>query len=223
MSCSHRAALGSHRKGVALVVILAFVALLTALVLAYFSYSSLQRQISSASSSQATVDVFARGAVNTILGDLRQEIAAGSTISTVAAGSVTVTNYFPSTNFTAVPAMVGFSNAAGLENLVKISRNGSNFFPSSASYNTATYPSANRAAGVSSTNTSQNGRAISLARWNKPLLLSATAATNGAFVAPDWILVNRAGANPTTCSTNMIWSGSALQTSTVIGRYAYAI
>lgn len=222
-SCFHRPALGGRRKGVALVVILAFVALLTALVLAYFSYSSLQRQISSASSNQTTVDLFARGAVNTIVGDLRQEIVAGSTISTVTAGSATVTNYFPSTNFTAVPAVVGFSSAAGLENLVKISRNGTNFFPSSANYDTATYPSANRAAGVSSTNTSQNGRAISLARWNKALLLSATAATNGAFVAPDWILVNRAGGNPTTWNTNLIWSGSAATTTTVIGRYAYAI
>ena len=53
----------SH-QGFALVVILAFVVLLTVLVLAYFSYSALQRQISSASSNQATAEIFAQGAIN---------------------------------------------------------------------------------------------------------------------------------------------------------------
>lgn len=209
--------------GASLVIILAFIVLLTVLVLAYFSYSSLQRQISQASVSQAAVEVFAKGAVNTIIGDLRQEILAGSTnISTNSSYPV----YYPVKATTMVPALSGFSTNAGLENVVKVSRSGSNFF-SGTNYNTTDYPSTNRAAQLSTTAASQNGRYLSLDRWNAALLLgknntnSATDLTPANFTAPDWILVARDGSNPTAWNANMRWS--ATSSSTVVGRFAYVI
>jgi hypothetical protein len=207
-----------------LVIILAFVVLLTVLVLAYFSYSSLQRQISQASVNQAAAELFAKGTVNTLIGDLRQEILAGSTnISTNASHPV----YYPTTAATMVPALAGFTTNAGLENLVKVSRTGSAFF-SGTNYATATHVPANRAAALSTTNASQNGRFFSLDRWNSHLLL-AKANTNSAtdltptntFTAPDWIFVSRDGSNPTAWNNTLRWSTT--EASTVVGRYAYAI
>lgn len=216
----------SRERGVALVLILVFIVLLTVLVLAYFSYSGLQRQISQANVNQAAVDVFARGAVNTLIGDLRQEIRAGSTNLSTNAASYSV--YFPRTAVTAVSAISGVATNAGLENLLKVSRSGTPFFPVNANYDTANFPSTNRAAGVSTTNSSQNGRHLMPARWNAPLLIAKANPSSSTdftpisqFVPPDWILVARDGSNPTSWNANLRWSPSA--PSSVIGRYAYVI
>lgn len=206
--------LRARRRGFALVVILAFVVLLTVLVLAYFSYSSLQRQISNSSSSQATVDIFAQGAIASIVTDFKREIAAGSTTNVYGTNTV----YLPLASSNAAPVRVGTTNS--LPNLVKRSASGLTFFPGGPS----------RASAISSTNASQNGRSISPARWNKSLLLpksdtnSVTDLTpTNAFSAPDWIYVDRGGGNPTTWSTALRWNGTPTNTNTVIGRYAYAI
>ena len=67
------------RSGVALVIVLCFVVLLTALVLALISRSLSNGLISSASSNGTRTDLYGHGAVDQIIGDLRQEIADGST------------------------------------------------------------------------------------------------------------------------------------------------
>lgn len=211
-------------RGASLVIILAFVVLLTVLVLAYFSYSSLQGRISQASVNQAAAELFARGAVNTLIGDLRQEIRAGSTnIATNAAHPV----YYPTSPSTMVPAISGFTTNTGLENLLKVSRGGVPFF-SGTHFDAPAFPPATRASGISTATASQNGRVFSLDRWNAPLLL-AKANTNSAtdltptntFAAPDWIYVARDGSNPTTWTNNLRWNPS--NATTVVGRYAYAI
>lgn len=227
---SHRKSPASRRRGLALVVILACVVLLTVMVMAYFSYSSLQRQISSSSANQTSSDIFALGAANSVIGDLKQEIAAGSTITPITIGAVKVTNFFPATAAAAVPAIAGFATNAGLENLVKVSRYGTDFFP--ASYlNAGAYGPSSRAINLSTTNASKNGRYVSAEDWNKPLLLGRLD-TNGAtddtpvaaFVPPDWILVNRAGGNPSNPAISSVqWTPDAANTNAVIGRYAYAV
>lgn len=201
-----------NSTGFALVVILAFVVLLTVLVLAYFSYSALQRQISSASSNQATVDIFSQGAINTIVSDFKQEIFAGSTNFTVGTNTISI----PLTQSNAIPARVGTSS--NLPNLIKRSAGGLAFYPGGPV----------RASAASTTNASQNGRSMSPSRWNAAMLLpkaatNSTDLTPANFTAPDWILVNRGGGNPTAWSSDMAWSGGATNTNTVIGRYAYAI
>lgn len=193
--------------------ILAFVVLLTVLVLAYFSYSSLQRQISSSSSNQATVDIFAQGAINSIVTDFKQEIAAGSSTNVYGTNKV----YTPLASSNAAPVRVGTS--ANLPNLVKRSGSGLAFYPGGPA----------RASAISSTNASQNGRSISPARWNQALLLakadtnSTTDFTPANFTAPDWIYVNRGGGNPTSWSTALRWNSNPSDTNVVVGRYAYAI
>ncbi len=251
---------GDRRGGVALVIILAFVVLLTGLIIAFFSRSLLDRQISNSSASQAKVSAFADGAASAIIGDLDQEIAAGSVRVTtgvpVGSGTVSSTVYIegggPTASQTFVPALVVSTGSAGEENLVKESKYQQPFFPGTGNYNltgntvttvvsgttvissatnTVAYPASNRAASVSSTTTSLNGRYCTPARWNEPLLLPVTsgtdytpALTSGTFTPPDWILVARDGSNPAIANlsgTNGQYVTSG--TNPVVGRYAYAI
>ena len=216
----------SRRNGAALVLVLILVVLLTALAVAMFSRAISDRQSSYSSASQSKAELLARGAIAITVGDLQQELVAGSTLATFSG----VTMYSPKPSpspSTLIPALVGSTGTGGLENLVKRSANGLKFYPTVSNYDTATYPPANRAAGTATTIASQNGRSVSLARWNRPLLLAkATPAGTdvtpvAAFVPPDWIVVARDGSNPTAWSPNMITSAN--NPTSAIGRYAYTI
>jgi hypothetical protein len=182
------------------------------------------------------------------VGDLKQEIAAGSVVTTNVTGGVTNILYFPTNNTTAIPYLSGFTMTNGLENVVKVSKYGNPFFPTNNAYNTNIFFPSSRAAAMksgfgstilSTTNTSLNGRFMTRARWNKPLLLPPTSTndytptniTATVFPGPDWILVSRSGSNPNISyvtngtapvfNTNNVWSTTNL--GTVIGRYAYII
>jgi hypothetical protein len=228
LGCGRRgysAAPATSQNGAALLIVLAFVVLLTVLSVAFFSRAAVDRQVSFSSSNQTKADLLARGALAVTVGDLKQEIGAGSTASTVSG----VTIYSPNAATTTTPALAGSTGTAGLENLVKRSANGIRFYPNNANYDAA---ASNRAAGPStssaSTVPSLNGRSVSLARWNKPFLLQKATLTSdtdaapvGTFVPPDWILVARDGSNPKTWASNM--RTSPTNVTSVIGRYAYAI
>lgn len=206
-----------NQAGVALVIILAFIVLLVILVLAYFSFSALHRQVSTASSGQALTAIFAEGAINTTIGDLRQEIIDGSTNFATNGNPL----YFPLNPVNAAPARAGTS--ANLPNLVKRSAYNQAFYSFT---NNVNGPS--RAADSSTTNASHNGRVFPASRWNASLLLPK-ADTNSfidftpvsSFAAPDWIYVARDGSNPTNWNPDMTWSRT--NAATVVGRYAYAI
>ena len=109
------------QTGAALLIVLAFVVLLTVLVGCVLSRAATDRQVSFSSSNQTKADLLARGALAVTVGDLKQELAAGSTISTVSG----ITIYSPKAPATVIPALVGSSGTGGLENLVKRSANGS--------------------------------------------------------------------------------------------------
>ncbi|MCX6967292.1 MAG: hypothetical protein NTZ46_05830, partial [Verrucomicrobia bacterium] len=202
-----------HRfqRGVALVIVLAFVVLMTGLVVAFFSRAESNRQVAHSSANETRGELFAQGALDTIIGDLKQEIVDGS-------DSPVAGVYIPKTAADAVPALVGSSGAGGLENLLKRSASGLAFSPAST---------LKRASSASTTGTSLDGRSISKIRWNKSLLLAKANPTTTdltpvpGFTAPDWVLVARDGSNPTAWNANMVTSGS--NPTTVLGRYAYAI
>jgi Tfp pilus assembly protein PilX len=196
--------------GVAIIIVLVFVVMLTGLVVAFFSRALSDRQVSNSSANATKVELFAQGAADQIVGDLKQEIVAGSTLF----GTVCT----PTTAANAMPALVGSTGSNGLENLLKVSLRAS----------TAYSGGPLRAAAVSSTTASLNGRYLSTARWNKPLFLPVTSSSNtspnlisGTFPAPDWIFISRDGSNPTAWNANLKTSGT--NSTTVVGRYAYAI
>src|SRR5438552_12758352 len=68
----------SSERGFALVVVLAFMVLLIALSVAYLSRSASDRPIAQSSFNQSKADQLAASAMDNIVGDLRQEIIAGS-------------------------------------------------------------------------------------------------------------------------------------------------
>ena len=206
-------------RGSALLIVLAFLLLLTTLTVAFLSRATFERQLSNASFSQGKVDLAGQGAINAVICDLQQEMVAGSNgtgTPTLASGFL-----YPTSPANAVPALVGFTQAAGLENLLKVSRSGSAFYSGGPS----------RASSINTANTSSslNNRVITLARWNAPLLLAPTSSSNftpaATLTAPDWIYVARDGSNPGS-STGPAWSSATMTingANPVTQRYAYAI
>jgi len=220
--------------------VLAFVVLLTGLVVAYFSRAMSDRQISTSSASQTRVQAFALGATNSVIDDLRQEIAAGSTAPNPMPSPITTNLYIP-TAVAMVPSRV-VKGTSTPPVLVKQSVYQKPFFPSTDATNypsESTFPPSNRAIGPSAQSAtsvaSLNGRSISAARWNKPLFLKAKATTDYTpadtnIGVPDWVLVARNGSNPTAwnaltlASRGNKYTGTAsTDGSVVIGRYAYNI
>lgn len=212
-------------RGFAIILVLAFLVLLLGVGLAFFSRSGMQRTISRSSAEHLRVELLGQQAINTAIGDLRVEIAAGSTRTNVS-GSGTNLLYIPTAPSNAAPAISGFLPGTGLENLVKVSCD-ANFVGLSGSGVTVS----NRATSLSTTNTnvpSSGGRYITAARWNAPLLLDKLSPESTTdltpvqvFVAPHWIYVARDGSNPTQWNKNMVYTAS--DPTTVVGRYAYAI
>ncbi len=209
--------LGTIRRrtgGAALIIVLAFVVLLTGLVVAYFNRTITDRQLAKTSFTNTSADILVRSALDIIVGDFKQEI------STANAGGATP---IPSN---IQPQRSGISNPqlgeTPIPNLVRrsIRYNGigeANAMPSPG------VPS--RASVVSSVDTSANGRNVTISRWNSHYLIprasTGTAIDStpvGSFTAPDWVLITRPNDDGT-------GGGPAANPTPdkVIGRYAYAV
>jgi hypothetical protein len=203
--------LSSRReRAAALIIVLAFVVLLTGLALAYFSRTTSERPAAQSSFNQAKVDQLAASAVDNIIGDLRQEIINGSASPAPIFGSSTL--YTPTSAANMIPQRSG--NAAGVPNLIRRSVSPDNIpsppgLPSRASaVNSTTDPSA-------------NGRFVTSTRWNGHYLVpkgdpsTPDPSPIPAFTAatPDWVFVTNQGATVI----------SSPPSNSVIGRYGYAI
>ena len=125
------------RKGMALVITLGALVLVTVLVLAFFSRAQLNRQIAFSSTNLAKTDLLARSALDLVVGDLRDEIITNSTATNISG----VTVYLPSSATNMLPRSSGISNATGA--LLKVSSNSTN----------------------SISTPSRNGRSLSVMRW----------------------------------------------------------
>jgi hypothetical protein len=200
-----------REQAAALIIVLAFVVLLTGLAVAYLSRATGDRTVADSSFNQSNVDQLAQGAADNIIGDFRQEITDvyGSTPTTVNVNGNEVTIYTP----TSATYMVPQRNVTlpGVYNLIRRSVRSDPILPPAR-------PS--RASAVNSmTDVSANGRSITSTRWNDHYLIpkgdvntsdpSPTPTFNA--VTPDWVFVTAAGATP------------APPPADVIGRYAYAI
>lgn len=67
----------ASNKGVALVIVLAFVVLLSGLVVAYLSRTAIDRQLAQSSFQDTKSDLLARSALDIVVADFKQEIADG--------------------------------------------------------------------------------------------------------------------------------------------------
>lgn len=216
------------RRGSALVIVLAFVLLLTGLIVAFLFKSTSNTMVSAASANNTRADLFGQGAIDTIIGDLKQEIANATCSTSSTAGNSTL--YIPTSNQYMVPTVVlpaGMTTTT-FPNVLKESVSGTPFSPGDT-----TNTSKGRASGALTTTYSLNNRAVTANRWNKPLLMPknnnaqsyALDPTTG-FVAPNWILVARDGSNPTAATWNANLEAipaNATLTTPVIGRFAYIV
>src|SRR5882724_3382672 len=89
----------SRERAAALIIVLAFVVLLSGLVLAYLSRTTTDRQVSHGSFNQTKADQLVASAVDNIIGDLRQEIINGSTATTVSGTTI----YIPTSSSNMLP------------------------------------------------------------------------------------------------------------------------
>ncbi|MDP9162389.1 MAG: hypothetical protein M3O09_19460, partial [Acidobacteriota bacterium] len=214
----HRPYLRYRQDGMALVIVLGFVVLLCLLVVSYFGRTTTDRQLAGASFNQMEADTLARGALDIIVADFKQEIAGGSTSSTVAG----VTRYTPTIAAHVVPQRSG--TQAATPNLIRRSVNPDLISSPGVG---------SRASAVNSTtDTSANGRAISLARWNSHYFIPKSNLTNDApdpvasFVAPDWILLSRNGPSVRGnlgSGVTALNNRAVTNANYIIGRYAFAV
>lgn len=200
-----------RKRAAALLIVLAFVMLLTGLSVAYMSRTTGDRQVAHSSFNQSNVDQLAQSAMDNIIGDLRQEITdpVASTTTIVNVNSVDVTIYTPTSAAYMVPQRN--VNLAGVYNLIRRSDRSDPLVPPAR-------PS--RASAVNSmTDVSANGRYVTSTQWNEHYLIpKGNVNTNDPSptptfdaVTPDWVFVTAVGATPSPSPPD------------VIGRYAYAI
>jgi Tfp pilus assembly protein PilX len=177
----------SSPRGIALVITMALVILLSFMVIAFFSMVTTNRQIENTSAGGVTARLLAEGAVGAIQADLRQEIIAGST----AVGSGNSTVYYANTPANMVPLRAVNLSATDANFLNVVKQSGVRFFGNATIFNAAS--------SAKSTEPANNGRLISAARWSAPMLTGAEFATGD---TPNWIFVNPTGYSVTpTAST----------------------
>src|SRR6266404_406913 len=162
------------RKGAALLIVLAFVVLLTGVVLAYFSRTTTDRQLAQSSFNDTDADLLARSALDIVVGDFKQEIVSGST--NIGAGGAPfyspapAANVLPQRSGNPLFALPEYPNDP-IPNLIRRS----------------VYPDviplpgiASRASAVNSaTDISANGRSVGLAKWNSHYLIPRDPSATG--------------------------------------------
>lgn len=198
---------------------LAFVVLLTGLVVAFFSRAVSERTESSSNVNDTEADILAHSAAEMVIADLKQEVIANSNATTVGARTI----YLPTNATAMLPARSGNPPASGgvdpIPNLVRRSWN--------ADTNLSATGVRSRASAINSeTDISRNKRLISRAAWNSHYLIPRDPALYGGltksqnigtdpvpdFKSPDWVMITSTG--PKVLMVPDL---------TTIGRYAYAI
>ena len=111
----------SSNKAAALIIVLAFVVLLTGLTLTFFSRTASERQLSHSSFNDASADLLARTALDVVVSDLRQEITLGSASPAPTFGPTSSPGpyrlYVPSNTAYLLPQRSG--NLAAVPNLIR--------------------------------------------------------------------------------------------------------
>ena len=155
-----------NNQGVALIIVLAFVVLLTGLSLVYFSHTASDRQLAKASFHDTSAELLAHSALDIILSSLKREI--------ITAGlNVTQGNVQPQRS----------GDDASIPNLIRRSVRDDNIPPPGV----PSLASAFSSGPVDPTNPTRGE--VTRPRWNSHYLIPSTAS----FTPPDWVLVTARG------------------------------
>lgn len=146
----------TNRRAFALVIILGALVFLTVLILAFFSRALLNRQVAFSSTNLAKADALARSGLEIVAGELRQEIADGSSVLNGGdPGFPPVYQPLAATNARPVRMGVDSPDGTGSHTLAKVSAAGQALRPMGT----------NAASPVLVSSPSVNGRRISAERW----------------------------------------------------------
>jgi len=195
-------------RGVALVITLGTLVLVTVLILAFFSRAQLNRQVSFSSTNLLKADMLGRSALDIIVGELRNEIANNGSSSN--GGNASYPNtYFPNaaTPAQALPVKAGVSSATGL--LVKVS--GENI--------PIRFNGTIQGSGISISTSSRNSRLVTASRWFTSTAGSPQLGSQNTL--PTWLFVTRGNDVQTPASVNTAKDPSS--NDYVIGRFAYTV
>src|ERR1041385_6121289 len=158
----------SHQRGAALIIVLAFVVLLTGVGIAYLARTTSDRQVAHGSFNQSKADQLVASAVDNIIGDLRQEIVNGSASPAPNFGETQGPGayylYTPTNPAYMVPQRSG--NVATIPNLVRRSVSPDNIFAPGL----ASFASGVNSAPADPTNPKRGD--ITRARWNRHYLIA---------------------------------------------------
>lgn len=164
-------------RGVALIIVLAFVVLITGLVVAYLTRAGTDRQLAKSSFEDTKSELLSKSALDLIVSDFKQEIADGAL--------VTATNIQPRRWGTPLADGIPFPN------LIRRSARGD-----------PTGHTSSLSSGPTSSSNPKRGEVTST-RWNSHYLLPrASSSGNDStpvsnFAAPDWVLVTPHGPSST--------------------------
>lgn len=200
----------ARRQGVALVITLGAVVLLTVLILAFFSQAQFNRQIAASGASQVKTDIFARSAMEIILGEIREEIRGGSDV--LNGGTPLEPLIFqPKTAQDTGLRKTGAADedSTGMTTIRKVSASGQ---PLNASLGGRLLGSA-----VSTAAESQNHRKWTTSKW----YTGSGAPSLGAARLPDWVLVARD--NGIVVDPPVQEAANPASPNYVIGRFAYVV
>ncbi len=206
------------RPGLALVVTIAMVALLTLLVVAFLGLSMSNRKRADADGGGREASSLAATAEAVIVADLLEEMRAGSaaTSNTPDGGRL-----FDVTDAKAmVPARVlradRLANSDSFATLLKQSAGGKAFDGKNGSA---------RASKISTTAPTPDKRRIAASRWSAPRFFAADEKLDDAET-PDWIYLSRNGSHPAEFNAALktpLAAGGTAEPAYVLGRYAYQI
>lgn len=194
------------------------VILVTLAVVAYFTRTTSDRAIETASSSAVRADLLSRTAGELILSDVRTEIVAGSTLSQPSTLQMPV--YLPTDAQKMVPSRVLSEKTSGasFNNLVKQSVG--RFFPS-AGYGPQA-PLITATTSIDTSIPSDDGKTVGAARWNAPMLNSSSGFTTTGQL-PQWILLDRSGVALSQSWSTTLKDYAPGNDSAVIGRFAFNV
>jgi hypothetical protein len=208
---------GRRERGAALIIVLAFVVLLTGVVVAYFSRATSDRPVAQSSVHQTKADQVAASGMDLVIGGLRQEITGPVPTPTPP--------YVPATNARILPVTFGNPDPPGIPNLVRRSVTGdASAIPAPA---VASFASAINSAPADPANPKRGD--VTLARWNKHYLVPKANTGNdqtdpvASFLAPDWVILTRNGAVAFPGWNDLLKDSTPTNNSYAVGRYAYAI
>lgn len=207
------------KRGLALVVVVSLMALLTVMILGLLMLSSNNRATANNDVSARKAKNIASAAVNTVIADVLQEMKNGSTPDPSAAEVKAPFAVDIPKSMVPERSLKSTVNSADYPTLIKQSANGVAFASASQMPSPTAVPS--RASSVSTIAPAVGGRFVASTSWADPKFFPPgnNLADNQ---TPDWTYISRNGGNPTSFSPankNPI----ATNGDYVVGRYAYQV